>query len=153
MKTELYGRRTYLWGLTLLWTTCPCRHHSHAALAMRTEANLPSFLLAYLYVGFLRVHLNPYLTLLVLALWTVAVTAAVVADMCLTALKQVGGIRMTQGVSGKRRIQLCLYKTFLQTCTDEGWCDESILAELLEDAIAEGWYPLNCYVGDFLRHM
>ena len=103
--------------------------------------------------GFLRVHLDPYLTLLVLALWTVAVTAAVVADMCLTALKQVGGIRMTQGVSGKRRIQLCLYKTFLQTCTDEGWCDESILAELLEDAIAEGWYPLNCYVGDFLQHM
>ena len=54
---------------------------------MRTEANLPSFLLAYLHVGFLRVHLNPYLTLLVLALWTVAVTAAVVADMYLTALR------------------------------------------------------------------
>ena len=83
---------------------------------MRTEANLPSFLLANLHVGFPRAHLNPYLTLLVLALWTVAVTAAVVADMCLTALKQVGGIRMTQGVSGKRRIQLCLYKTFLQKC-------------------------------------
>jgi hypothetical protein len=90
MKTELYGRRTYLWGLTQLWTTCPCRHHSHAALAMRTEANLPSFLLAYLHVGFLRAHLNPYLTLLVLALWTVAVTAAVVADMYLTGLKQMG---------------------------------------------------------------
>ena len=45
---------------------------------MRTEANLPSFLLAYLHVGFLRAHLNPYHTLLVLALWTVAVTAAVV---------------------------------------------------------------------------
>ena len=83
---------------------------------MRTEANLPSFLLAYLHVGFLRAHLNPYLTLLVLALWTVAVTAAVVADMYLTGLKQVGGIRMTQGVIGKRRIQLCLCKTFLQKC-------------------------------------
>ena len=23
---KLYGRRTYLWELTLLWTTCPCRH-------------------------------------------------------------------------------------------------------------------------------
>ena len=66
--------------------------------------------------NFLRAHLNPYLTLLVLALWTVAVTAAVVADMYLTGLKQVGGIRMTQGVIGKRRIQLCLYKTFLQKC-------------------------------------
>ena len=54
---------------------------------MRTEANLPSFLLAYLHVGFLRAHLNPYLTLLVLALWTVAVTAAVVADMYPTALR------------------------------------------------------------------
>ena len=42
---------------------------------------------------------------------------------------------MTQGVSGKRRIQLCLYKTFLQMCTDELRCDGSILAELLEDAI------------------
>ena len=27
------------------------------------------------------------------------------------------------------------------------------LALKRRDAIAEGWYPLNCYVGDFLRHM
>lgn len=54
---------------------------------MRTEANLPSFLLTHQHVGFLRAHLNPYLTLLVLSLWTVAVTAAVVADMYLTALR------------------------------------------------------------------
>lgn len=59
--------------------------NSHAALAMRTEVNLPSFLLAYLHVEFLLAHLNPYLTLLVLALWTVAVTTAVVADVYLTA--------------------------------------------------------------------
>ena len=29
----------------------------------------------------------------------------------------------------------------------------SQLALKRRDAIAEGWYPLNCYVGDFLRHM
>ena len=42
---------------------------------------------------------------------------------------------MTQGVGGKRRVQPCLYKTFLQTGTYEGRFDGSILAELLEDAI------------------
>lgn len=29
----------------------------------------------------------------------------------------------------------------------------SQLALKRRDAIAEGMYPLNCYVGDFLRHM
>ena len=29
----------------------------------------------------------------------------------------------------------------------------SQLALKRRDEIAEGWYPLNCYVGDFLRHI
>lgn len=53
----------------------------------------------------------------------------------LTGLKQMGGIRVTQGVSGKRRVQPSLYKTFLQAGTDEVRCDGSILTELLEDEI------------------
>ena len=42
---------------------------------------------------------------------------------------------MAQRVSCERCVQLCLYKTFPQTCTDEVRCDGSILAEHLEDAI------------------
>ena len=56
-------------------------------LTMRTGADFPSFLVAYLLIRFPFAHLDPHLTLLVLAFGTMTVTAAVVAGTYLTALR------------------------------------------------------------------
>ena len=53
----------------------------------------------------------------------------------LTGLQQMGGMRMAQRVSGKRRVLLSIYKSLFQTGTDEVRRDGGILAELLEDEI------------------
>ena len=54
-------------------------------LTMRTGADFPSFLVSYLLIRFPFAHLDPHLTLLVLAFGTMTVTAAVVADLYLPA--------------------------------------------------------------------
>ena len=59
MKGSLIDRRCVrMCLLKAVPVTVKNLNHSHAALAMRTEANLPSFLLTHLHVGFLRAQLR-----------------------------------------------------------------------------------------------
>ena len=83
---------------------------------MRTEANLPSFLLVDL-------HVAVYIILREIIREFSNVNDSLVESVTIVS-------DSTMGIVGNSQLGL-----------------------KRRDAIAEGLYPLNCYVGDFLRHM